>query len=90
MNLEKMQEPEDGGGKHRKKNAGFMHPLILIASSLLYKNSGNSSSITSDKTVAMPVLLLIPKLQVSVPGQEVTSAVLPKPAAANLSSFNIE
>ena len=37
--------------------------------SLLNNNSGNSSSITSLNASAVAVLLLIPRLQVSVPGQ---------------------
>src|SRR5678810_740137 len=64
----------------------FIQPLILIAISLLYKNSGYSSSITSLNASAVLVLLLIPRLQVSVPGQLVTSATEPKPAAAKPSS----
>ena len=64
----------------------FIQPLILIVISLLYKNSGYSSSITSLKAIAVLVLLLIPRLHVSVPGQLVTSATDPNPAAAKPSS----
>jgi len=44
--------------------------------------------IKASNSFANPVLLAIPRLQVSVPGQEVISAVLSKPGEARPNFFN--
>ena len=51
-----------------------MQPLILMENSLSNIKCGNSSSINDSSTMLRWVLLLMAKLQVSVPGHDVTSA----------------
>ena len=54
----------------------FIQPLILMTKSSFFKYCGYSVLITRSNSSAIPVLLAIPKLQVSVPGHAVISTAL--------------